>query len=119
PVSAYRSAKVRQGSAVSAADVMTDRPSSATLSSTYSMPLLAQTSASPSGLMARDASAMSISPAQNRAKPSPVPGPSTGMANPGEPALNRSWPAVLMGCPVDEPKMTIEPLRSAGAAGAA
>ena len=51
-------------------------PSIATLSSTYSMPASAQAAAS-SSLIAREASEMSVSPAQNFLKPSPVPGPST------------------------------------------
>ena len=119
PMRAYRSAKVRHVRAVLAAEVMTDRPSRATLSSTYSTPLAAHLSASPSGLMARDASEMSVSPSQNRAKPSPVPGPSTVMATPGEAALNASWMAVVMGWTVDEPEMVMEPVRPAGAAGIA
>ena len=48
----------------------------ATYSSMKSMPDSAHASISDS-LMARDASEMSVSPAQNFLKPSPVPGPST------------------------------------------
>ena len=40
------------------------------------MPFSAQISAS-SSLMVREASEMSVSPSQKRAKPSPVPGPET------------------------------------------
>ncbi len=54
---------------------------------------------------------MSVSPAQNSAKPSPVPGPSTVMPTPGDPMLNASWTAVVMGWTVDEPVMVIEPVR--------
>ncbi len=69
------SAKLRQAIAVLSTFVRTDRPSYAIFSSTYSMPFSAQVAAS-SSLMAREASEMSVSPLQNRAKPSPVPGPS-------------------------------------------
>ena len=51
-------------------------PSNAILSSTYSMPASAQALAS-SSLILRDASEISVSPAQNVLKPSPVPGPVT------------------------------------------
>jgi len=68
--------------------------------------------------MARDAPAISISPAQNSANPSPVPGPSTVMATPGEPTLNSSWTAVEMGCTVDEPEMVMLPSSPVGAGGA-
>ena len=76
PSRAYRSTNHRHSIAVFSAEVITDRPSMATLSSMNSMPFAAQVSAS-SALMGRDASEMSVSPAQNLAKPSPVPGPST------------------------------------------
>ena len=62
--------------AVFLAEVITDNPSMATFSSMYSTPFSAQVAAS-SSLMAREAFEMSVSPAQNLAKPSPVPGPST------------------------------------------
>ena len=45
------------------------------MSSMYSTPFVAQTSASPSALILREASLMSVSPAQKRLKPSPVPSP--------------------------------------------
>ena len=75
PISEYRSAKLRQVTAVLLTEVRIDRPSIAILSSVYSMPAAWQMAAS-SSLILREASEMSVSPAQNFAKPSPVPGPS-------------------------------------------
>ena len=57
-------------------DVSTVMPSKAIFSSTYSLPAASQAAFS-SSLILRDASEMSVSPAQNFLKPSPVPGPST------------------------------------------
>jgi hypothetical protein len=62
--------------AVSAFAVRTEMPSMATFSSVYVTPFVWQSAASVS-LIFRDASLMSVSPAQNFLKPSPVPGPST------------------------------------------
>ena len=76
PIRAYRSANDRHVTAVLLTEVSTDSPSMATLSSTYSMPAPSH-SATSSSEIAREASAMSASPAQNFWKPSPVPGPST------------------------------------------
>ncbi len=58
-------------------DVKTERPSIATYSSMKSIPASAHASISDS-LMAREASEMSVSPAQNFLNPSPVPGPFDG-----------------------------------------
>ena len=55
PISAYRSARLRQATAVLLTEVRTDMPSIATLSSTYSMPASAQALAS-SSLILREAS---------------------------------------------------------------
>ena len=55
---------------------------------------------------------MSVSSAQKRAKPSPVPGPSTEVATPGFAESNASPTRALMGSTVEEPEMTIWPLSS-------
>ncbi len=110
------SAKVTHSMASLAAEVMTERPSMATFSSTYSTPASAQAWAS-SSLMAREASLMSVSPAQKRAKPSPVPGPSTLMATLGFCSLKSSLTRVEMGSTVEEPEMTISPEMSPPADG--
>jgi hypothetical protein len=108
PTRAYRSGKERQLTAVFSTEVRTLMPSIATLSSTYSMPASAQAAAS-SSLIAREASLMSVSPAQNLTKPSPVPGPSTVNAKPGFWAANASATPVLMGSTVDEPETRMLP----------
>ena len=89
-------------------DVRTDIPSIATLSSTYSMPASAQSFAS-SSLILREASEMSVSPAQNFLKPSPVPGPSTVNLKSGFVAAKASATPVEMGSTVDEPETKISP----------
>jgi hypothetical protein len=88
----------------------------ATFSSVYSMLLFWQTVASSSpatfgssGLILRDASLTSVSPAQKAAKPGPVPGPSTVKPKSGLSALNASDTACEMGCTVDEPETWISP----------
>ena len=53
---------------------------------------------------------MSISPAQNLAKPSPVPGPSTTIATPGAMSAKASPAAIEIGSTVDEPDTEISPL---------
>jgi hypothetical protein len=60
-------------------------------------------------LMARDASEMSVSPAQNFLNPSPVPGPSTLIPTSGCPARNASALIALIGSTVDDPEMMIDP----------
>src|SRR5436190_24041227 len=69
-----------------------------------------------SGLIGREASAMagaSSPPAQNSAKPSPVPGPST-VAAISEQSRSFSPTAVEMGSTVEEPVTVSSPLVSAG-----
>ncbi len=88
--------------------VITVIPSYAILSSTYSMPAALQAAAS-SSLILRDASEMSVSPAQKRLKPSPVPGPSIVGLKSGFDAMNASATPVEMGSTVDEPETLIEP----------
>ena len=91
-------------------------PSIATCSSVYSMPFSAHVAAS-SSLIAREASEMSVSPAQNRANPSPVPGPSTEMFTSGSTSLNSSWTRTEIGSTVDEPEITMSPDRPPPSAG--
>ena len=88
--------------------VSTAMPSKATLSSTYSMPLAAQVSAS-SSLMGRLASEMSVSPSQNTANPSPVPGPLTVtcIAEPASSASSATFSET--GWTVDDPEMFTAP----------
>jgi hypothetical protein len=57
---------------------------------------------------------MSISPAQKRAKPSPVPGPSTVIATPGFASLNAACAAAEIGSTVDEPEIEISPSTPVG-----
>ena len=72
------------------------------------MPAAAQASSS-SGLAVREAGAMSISPAQRAAMPSPVPGSST-TTDAGEPLkLNSSATKAVIGATVDEPEMATSP----------
>src|SRR5688572_15163497 len=80
PMRAYSAGTSRHSTSALFGLVATVNPSIATSSSTNSMPLSAQIAAS-SSLIARDASEMSASPAQNLANPSPVPGPSTVTAS--------------------------------------
>ncbi len=51
---------------------------------------------------------MSVSPAQNCAKPSPVPGPATEMATSAFSAANLSALPAEIGSTVDEPEIVIE-----------
>ena len=102
PISAYRSANDRQVTAVLLTELSTDRPSMATLSSTYSMPAPSH-SATSSSEIAREASAMSASPAQNFWNPSPVPGPSTVNWKSGFASLKASATPDEMGSTVDDP----------------
>ena len=102
--------------AVLLTEVRIDRPSIATLSSTYSTPASLQAAAS-SSLIARDASEMSVSPAQNFLKPSPVPGPSTVYSKPGFASLNSRATPDEIGSTVDEPETKIEPETAPPASG--
>ena len=77
---------MRHSSALSAFTI-TVIPSKATSSSVYSIPPSSQAVTSSSSI-AREASAMSISPWQNSSKPSPVPGPSTEISTSGFVSLN-------------------------------
>src|SRR6187551_315878 len=79
----------------------------------YSMPAAWHTSASPSALILREASEISVSPAQNRLNPSPVPGPSIVKLKSGLAALSASATPVEIGSTVDEPETVIEPLTAA------
>ena len=108
PRRTHRSPKLTHSMAVFSAEVITDNPSTATSSSTYSIPAAAHFSASES-LIFREASEMSDSPEQNLAKPSPVPGPSTVIAMSGLASLNSLATAAVIGSTVDEPDTKIEP----------
>src|SRR3954454_1062553 len=78
------------------------------------MPAALQVAAS-SSLILRDASEMSVSPAQNFLNPSPVPGPSTVYVKPELDAASASATAVEIGSTVDEPETLIEPETAAAA----
>lgn len=54
----------------------------------------------------------SIWPSQNKAKPSPVPGPSTVTPTPGFSAWKSSATSALIGCTVDDPETVMVPDRS-------
>ena len=81
----------------------TVRASFATGISTYSMPLSAQIGASSSSLIGREASEMSVSPAQNFSKPPPVPEVPTVTLTPACSSLKSSAAAVVSGATVLEP----------------
>ena len=70
--------------------------------------------ATSSALIGRDASETSVSPAQKRAKPSPVPGPSTVIATSGLAAANSPAAAAEIGSTVDEPDTAIDPVNPVG-----
>jgi hypothetical protein len=67
-----------------------------------------------SSVIAREASAMSVSPAQNRLKPPPVPAMPTVTRTPGFVTWNSSAMASLMGATVLEPSTETEPARADG-----
>ncbi len=71
----------------------------ATWSSTYSMPFAVQARPSPSSsaLIGREASLMSVSPAQNFLKPPPVPDSDVGTRTPVLAAWNSSATASVIG----------------------
>ena len=117
PSRAYRSTKLRHVMASSSAEVTTESPSTATLSSMKSMPE-ASHAATSSSLIGRDASETSISPAQNCANPSPVPGPSTVIARSGFSSENAAPTAAEIGSTVDEPETAIDPETDPASAGA-
>src|SRR6266545_516085 len=74
----------------------------------YSTPAALQAAAS-SSLILREASLMSVSPLQKRAKPSPVPGPSTVYSTSGFAAWKSSATMLVIGSTVDEPEMVSVP----------
>ena len=88
----------------------TERPSQPTSISTNSMPLAAQLSCSEL-LIARDALEMSVSPAQKRLKPPPVPETPTCTRTFGATARNSSATASEMGKTVLDPSMPTSPER--------
>ena len=79
------------------------------------MPAAWQIAAS-SSLILREASEMSVSPAQNFAKPSPVPGPSIVYLKSGLLSASASATPVEIGSTVDEPETLIEPVTAPPAA---
>src|SRR5215213_9107282 len=91
-------------------------PSMAIWSSVYSMPAAWQVAAS-SSLILREASEMSVSPAQNFLKPSPVPGPSIVYLKSGLLAASASATPVEIGSTVDEPETMMLPLTAPPAEG--
>ena len=82
----------------------------ATWNSVYSMPASLQIAAS-SSLIGREASERSVSPAQKRSKPPPVPEMPTVTWTSGATLANASAAAVVSGPTVDEPSASIEPER--------
>ena len=62
---------------------------------------------------------MSVSPAQNSLKPSPVPGPSTVTDTSGAMSSNSSATRIEIGSTVDEPEMNTEPATLAAAVSSA
>ena len=87
----------------------TDKPSLATTTSVYPIPLALHAAAS-SSLIGLDASEMSVSPAQNFWKPPPVPAVATVTLTPGSTERNRSAAASLSGATVDDPSTVTVPL---------
>ena len=81
----------------------------------YSMPASAQSAAS-SSLIGREASEMSVSPAQKRSKPPPVPEIPTVRTTPEFSAPNSSAAAVVSGPTVLEPSASTEPESSSAGA---
>jgi hypothetical protein len=100
---------------------MIDSPSIATLSSMISIPASVHASISASRID-RDASLMSVSPAQKRSNPSLVPGPVTSIATSADTSsLNSSAISAEIGSTVEDPEMITVPLSgsidSAGSVG--
>jgi hypothetical protein len=89
--------------------VTTEMPSLAIWTSEYSTPFFWQTGASSSGLIGRDASEMSVSPAQNFSKPPPVPEVPTVICTPEFSSWNSSAAASANGATVEEPSIAIVP----------
>ena len=91
--------------------VTTEIPSLATWNSVYLTPPSEQ-SFSSSGSIAREASEMSVSPAQNFSNPPLVPAAPTVISTSEFSSLKSSAAASANGCTVDEPSMVIVPERS-------
>src|SRR3954470_4744232 len=99
---------VRQSTA-SALFVTTAMPSLAIWTWPYLTPAFLQTGTSSSSLMGREASEMSVSPAQNFSKPPPVPEVPTVTLTSGFSALNSSATPSVRGPTVLEPSTRIWP----------
>ena len=87
----------------------TAMPSLAMTTSLYLTPAFSQSGASSSSLIGREASEMSVSPAQNFSKPPPVPETPTVIWTSGFSSLNSSAAASANGPTVDEPSIAIWP----------
>src|SRR5215213_1219603 len=90
----------------------TAMPSLATGTSLYSTPPFSQSGTSSSSLIGREASEMSVSPAQNFSKPPPVPEVPTVIFTPGFSAWKFSAAAWVNGATVLDPSILILPPRS-------
>src|SRR4051812_4372785 len=88
-------------------------PSLATCTSEYATPFFLQTSVSSGSSIGREASEMSVSPAQNFSKPPPVPDSPTEMSTPEFSPLNCSAAACANGKTVEEPSILMLPDRLA------
>ena len=84
-------------------------PSFATGTSVYSIPSFSHTGTSSFSSIGREASEMSVSPAQNFSKPPPVPLAPTEMSTSGFSSLKSSAAASANGATVLEPSMAIVP----------
>ena len=100
---------VRQSTQSFSVLTTTVRASFATGISVYSMPASSQMGASSSSSIGREASEMSVSPAQNFSKPPPVPEVPTVTFTPGCSSLKNSAAAVVSGATVLEPSTFTEP----------
>ena len=85
-------------------------PSLATWTSVYWTPPFSHSGTSSSSLIGREASEMSVSPAQNFSKPPPVPDVPTVIWTSGYSSLKSSAAASANGATVDEPSIAIWPL---------
>ena len=106
----FSSAVVRQSAQSFSGFTTTARPSFATWASPYSTPSFLQAATS-SGSIGREASEMSVSPAQNFSKPPPVPEMPTVILTSGLSSRNSSAAASLSGPTVLDPSILIEPER--------
>jgi hypothetical protein len=108
--SAFSSSTVMQSTQSLAELTTTVSASVAMCSSVYSIPFSSQSAIS-SSAMAREALAMSVSPAQKASKPPPVPDVPTEISTSPATALNSSAAACATGATVLEPSAAIEPPR--------